>query len=357
VDLWDLTRLIVRRWYFTVPVLLVTLVGVLIASRTVQPDYSASGHLQLVPPATREESAAVKATRVHNPWLDLGVVQLGQAEILKVQDQRVLKELVAGGYSDNVVITIDYPTTYFSIEVIGTSPQQATNTVKKVMSLLSRDVEDEQKQIAGVSPEDFVTTIPLDHGDKVTVVKSKVIRVIIVGAGIGLLTTFAFTIGMDALLRRRARRQGGPAEQSAEAAGPLAGGPVNGTANGTAAVPVQRVNGDLGDAAAAAVRRASVPAAAASVPGTTASAPVPSSRTGKVFRSKASEAGETGPIVVAYHQTSERRPDDVEAIGPDGARYEVEVVSGPLQVPSDATIVLPLSHNDWAARDNGSKQR
>ena len=38
VDLWDLTRLLIRRWYVAVPMLLVSVAVVLVAGQSVKPD-------------------------------------------------------------------------------------------------------------------------------------------------------------------------------------------------------------------------------------------------------------------------------------------------------------------------------
>jgi hypothetical protein len=58
-----------------------------------------------------------------------------------------------------------------------------------------------------VAKVDMITTLALDHGEKVTVVTSKQKRVLIVSAGIGVLVTAGATIGIDALLRQRAQRR------------------------------------------------------------------------------------------------------------------------------------------------------
>jgi hypothetical protein len=408
VDLWDLTKLIVRRWYIAVPILLVTLTGVLFASKSVRPDYSATGHLQLVPPAHPTESDAVKATRVHNPWLDLGIQALGSATIIDVQDERTIKELKREGFSEHILVSIDYPATFISIEVVGQSPAQATGTVQKVQRLLTDDVKAKQQQF-GVVQEDMIGTLALDQGDKVTVVTSKIKRVLIVAAGMGMLITAAATIGIDAWLRRRARRK---AEKPATAA--VGGKPQRDDIDATTVMPAQRVNGTARErgrrAPERSVRSARVPAdpaqplatpaapvKAATSPANKASVVAAKSKRGNLFRSTAADpayddqptsvisaphagtephAGDGGepadgsrdPVVVEYHQTDEERPDETAAAAADDdagaaagagagpARERLDDASEPLSVPSDATIVLPLPNKPWAA-PGGNKRR
>jgi capsular polysaccharide biosynthesis protein len=214
VDLWDLARLLIRRWLFAVPMLLLSLVGVLMVSSTVAPDYSASGHLQLLPaPGDTDpnpgSSASKAPPRVHNPWADLGYQALGQAAIVKVEDDSVAKSLKAAGLSTNFTVTIEYGTSFFSIEAVGTSSAQASATVQQVMKVLTDLVEAEQTRF-GVLKQDQITTLALDKGETVKVVTSKKKRVLIVSAGIAVLVTAGSAIGLDALLRLRERRRARP---------------------------------------------------------------------------------------------------------------------------------------------------
>jgi hypothetical protein len=219
VDLWDITRLILRRWYFAVLPLSLTVIGVMYLNATVSPDYKATGHLQLVPPAHRDPEA-IRTGRAGNPWLDLGIQPMGKAAMIKVQDVRVVRQLTAEGYSSEIVITIDYPTTYLSIEVTGSTPAQATGTVKRVMELLIEDIRAEQEQFK-VAQDDSITTVQLDQGDNVVAVNGKVKRTVIGAAGAGLLLTAGFTIGLDALVRRRLRRgAGSPGDPAGASVGP-----------------------------------------------------------------------------------------------------------------------------------------
>jgi hypothetical protein len=400
VDLWDLTRLIIRRWYFAVPVLLVTLGAVLFASQSVKPDYKAVGHLQLIPPAHAPEPETAKNSRVHNPWLDLGIQALGQAAVLKVQDAKVISSLGAAGYSENVVVSIDYPATFFSIEVVGSSPEQTTGTVKQVMKLLSDDVRTNQQQY-GVSQEDMITTLALDQGDKVTVVTSKLKRVIIVGAGISVLITAGLTIGVDALLRRRARRRNA-AGAASEAPGQMRGRASRSDVDredtqATTVLPAQRVDGTSKgrSSASAGTTTPEVAARVGRAParpgkanrGRREPAQASDGQSGNVFRSKSAdrgaadgsagfdlpqvggggaEAGDSGRdlIVVQYqHDANERQPagtaESAKDQGQDKSKETTtEDGADSLPIPSDATIVLPLSHGDWATvRDSGSQRR
>jgi hypothetical protein len=199
-----MTKLLFRRWYFSLPMLLVTLVLVAIASVTVKPDYSAKGHVQLIPP-TGTTAADGEKNPIKNPWFDLGYEALGNATMIDVAKKSVLEKMVADGLSDNVTVTMEQ-VPLFEIEAVGDSPEQATATVQRVQKNIS-DAVLERQQTLRVAKSETITALELDDGTEVEVKKSKVMRVMIVAAGLGLLLTAGFTIGIDALIRFRRRRQ------------------------------------------------------------------------------------------------------------------------------------------------------
>jgi hypothetical protein len=206
VDIWDLTKLVVRRWYVFVPLLVASVLLVLTAGVSVKPDYSALGHIQLIPAAQSVDEAA-KAGRVANPWNSLGFAALGTAVNLKItQDENLRKDLIASGLTDSFTIVMDWDVTYFKIEAVGVTPEQATATAQRLMKAVADEVTAQQVQF-GVAKQDMITTLALDRGDKVTVVTSKRTRMLVVVAGVGLMVSVAGTIAVDALARRRQRRR------------------------------------------------------------------------------------------------------------------------------------------------------
>jgi len=199
-----MTKLLFRRWYFSLPMLLVTLVLVAVASVTVKPDYSAKGHVQLIPP-TGTTAADGEKNPIKNPWFDLGYEALGNATMIDVAKKAVLEKMVADGLSDNVTVTMEQ-VPLFEIEAVGDSPEQATATVQRVQKNIS-DAVLERQQTLRVAKSETINALDLDDGTEVEVKKSKIMRVMIVAAGLGLLLTAGFTIGLDALIRFRRRRQ------------------------------------------------------------------------------------------------------------------------------------------------------
>jgi capsular polysaccharide biosynthesis protein len=340
VDLWDLTKLLFRRWYIAVPLLVVSLAAVALTSRSLQPDYSASGHLQLIPPRAAAQQANGTTNRTPNPWMDLGYQALGQALIIKITDKNVLESLTKGGYSENFAITMDTRSPLLTIEVVAHNPTQATGTVRQVMQQLEDMVKSEQTQY-GVAQQDSITTLRLDDGSAVTTVTSKVKRVLIVAGGVALLFTTAFTIGIDAYLRRRKRRAEALTVDEAADQAVLAE-----TAPLRSSVGAPKLNGshkpaEVGARAGQSSAGADGTRSGQAGPINTAGPAKAPAAAGNVFRSASAHGEEPG------------RGEAADNGAENGRDAEIDLSA----VPPDATIILPLSHIQWPARDDESRWR
>jgi hypothetical protein len=208
VDFWDLTKLLFRRWYLTLPMLIFTAVLVMLTMDRVRPDYIATAHVQLVPPVVKPVLPGEASIDQRNPWIGLGVYTLGNAAMVTIQDEAVIQALEDSGRSTSYTLTLSQTSPLVTLEVIGSTQTQAAQTADELVRRYNDSVIALQRAY-GVAPADSITTRRLDLGDNLKTSDGKVKRALVAVAGAGLLLTVAFTIGMDALLRRRARRGAG----------------------------------------------------------------------------------------------------------------------------------------------------
>jgi capsular polysaccharide biosynthesis protein len=363
LDLWDLTRLLFRRWYFALPMLLASVATVFLTTQAVSPDYKAKGHLQVIPPpGASKPDDPTAPPRPRNPWLDLGCQVLGNAALLKVTDRPVLERLVNSGLTASVTITLSDRSPLLEIEAVGTSPAQATATVREVIRLLNEDIAAEQKPY-GVYPEDTITTLTLNDGGDVEVVTSKVKRVLVVGAGLGMLVTAAGTIGLDGLLRLRNRRRlgfdaRGLSSQTQNDANSGPTGPMprwqadNGPAQDTVLLPVLSLPAASGPSLRSRPTRATVSAPG---PGLQSAGSV-GAESGRGADDPAGVqrgAVDSSSVTVEYKQQADV-PQLAAEIPQAANNHHLDDALASGDEPLDATIVLPLSRADWPRRDRNS---
>ncbi len=218
MDFWDLTKLLYRRWFVSVPLILLTLGGTVAAAMLVKPDYVATSYVQLIPPSvsTREPEGKVKLKIIRNPWLDTGLNSLAKAALLTVQDTKVADQLDEAGFSDKYTITLDNQLPTLTFEVVGTSPQQAKLTTDELTKRFSASALALQRD-SNAPTEQLVDTLRLDQGDNITKSTSKTKRALVAIFGAGLLVSVGVTVAFDALLRRRGRRKADAAQSDGSA--------------------------------------------------------------------------------------------------------------------------------------------
>ncbi|GIJ27068.1 hypothetical protein Vqi01_22300 [Micromonospora qiuiae] len=206
MDFWDLTKLLVRRWYIAGPLLLLTVAATVLAAVKIEPNYVATSYVQLVPPSVTPKEDDGRAPRPRNPWLDLGLASLGKAAILTVQDQKVVEALKDAGYTDAFTLTLDQMLPIVTFEVIASTKEQATATTQELVRRFGESVTALQADY-GAAAEQTITTLRLTVGENVTESTSKVKRALVAIAGIGVLLTTALTVLLDAVIRRRRARR------------------------------------------------------------------------------------------------------------------------------------------------------
>jgi hypothetical protein len=208
LDFWDLTRLLWRRWYVSVPMLMIAIGATVYAEQTIKPDYVVTSYVQLIPPTAVEvDKDDPKAKpQPRNPWFDLGLGSLSKAAIITVQDQTVLDQLEASGHSINFTATFDTQMPVVTFEVIGDTESQATDSTEAIVDKFAASVNSLQNAY-GVTGSNSITTRRLDRGDNVKESTSKVKRALVAIGGAGILLSVGVTVAVDAWLRRRSRRK------------------------------------------------------------------------------------------------------------------------------------------------------
>jgi hypothetical protein len=325
MDLWDVTKLLARRWLISVPLLLVTLSSALWIGLTTDPDYKDTSHVTLLPPTVRRDPQAGTAQSV-NPWT---VETLIAAVITRLNSKAQHDALEAEGLSPIWEIGTDLRFhELVSIEVTAHSEQEARATTARLQQIATEEVVRQQERY-NLKQGEEITTIPFDTGENVVPSRSKVVRAMVVVVGIGSILTVAAVIAMDALLRRRDRRRTGTGR----------------------ARPAQLLVRQRTDEPTAPLQRS-----AEQVPQAPISTPIAIRTMSQPTSSKAGRSGTNGT-----NGTGNRSSDDTTVIATSANRNgERPAASQPVEptqadrmgVGEDATIVLPITNAPWTSSSN-----
>ena len=206
MDFWDLSKLLVRRWWAALPMLGLTFALMGLTYTTVKPNYNTTAYAVLVPPVSTVDKQGELTQVQRNVWLSQGLLALANAASVSVQDPSVPEEMQAGGFSSSFTISQNSASAVVTFTVTAKSAEQANATATELVRRYADSVKALQDQ-SRVAASDQITTSRL--GSAVGAVESSgnVKRALAAVGGAGLLMTAGATIGLDALLRRRARRR------------------------------------------------------------------------------------------------------------------------------------------------------
>lgn len=339
MDFWDVLKLMLRRWLIVLPMVLLTVGATVWTGMKVKPDYKATGHVTVLPPSVRMENPADGKKQTVNPWTEEA---LAEAVMIRLQRKDLHDQLAAEGYRGEWETSADGLQPVVTIEVIAPSAAEARRTTQRLIQVLDEEVQVRQEKYKLAAGEN-ITTVTLDDGDTIDTVTSKLKRALVVVAGVGLIFTVMLAVGVDAILRRRARNRMLRAEAMAVALEARLEGRAR-TVNGTPT------------AGASLIRSAS-----AQIDESEQTRPVAllGSSAGVARRDLDVKESRPSPrptpdnnaavttTIITNSATSNGTPSTGDGVTGSGSGPGKRTDHAPL--PEDATIVLPLSNAPWSA--------
>lgn len=201
MDLWDFVRLLVRRWYLTVPLLALAAAAALFAAQGVTPTYTASATGAFLDPAIVLQPDEV----VPNPWAQAGVETTAKAVVDSVADPITTDQVAAEGYARNYEITLPSRSVLFGILASAPTPEGATTTLDHVVDLMRQDLR--SKQAAYGVPDSQQVLIQMASGTSIVATRDSLKRVLLVVIGLGGILTGLIVFIVDSLVGHRARHR------------------------------------------------------------------------------------------------------------------------------------------------------
>jgi capsular polysaccharide biosynthesis protein len=333
VDFLDFTKLLVRRWWISVPLLVVTVGLTLYTYTSVKPNYSTNAYVVLVPPAPTDNKPGQLPQDQRNVWLSQGLDSLANAASISVTEPTAATNLADQGYG-SFTVTLSNGAAMVTFAVTGGSERQANATADELVRVYSASVKTLQDQ-AGAAPADQIQPKRLGAESAAVPSTGNVKRAAIAVFGAGLLTTAGITVAIDALYRRRARRH-----IDADLADRAGSGPALGPTGGLGgASPVSPAAGNPVPTRPSAARSDAVPTFHSLHAGTR-----PAAAGGRDTNGSTAEEVLSG------------WPRPAAGADPDEASEDAEpAATTATDVPTDVTVVLPLKI--WSGRDAETGRR
>lgn len=225
MDLWQLTLIVLRRWYVFLPLCGLAYLGVVEAGESVQTEYQAEATVLLVGPSQSLPFDPTKTVRT-NPYLQQGLTTTGQAMHAVMSSQDVRQAMIEEGGTGNYVVEASQRNPLLTVSITAASAEQASRTSTVFPALLTSEL-DKLQDNARAPVGQRVTVQSLTAGDSPLGVRTGLRKAQAVAAGLGLglaaAAALAFEALMIALRRRRAnaetRRRNG-AHADVDAGGP-----------------------------------------------------------------------------------------------------------------------------------------
>ncbi|MEV0611623.1 Wzz/FepE/Etk N-terminal domain-containing protein [Polymorphospora rubra] len=223
MDLFEILLVAVRRWYVSVPAVLVAILTAVAVGFVMQPEYKASATILLIPPTVnpndRRPAAASATPDERNPWLSLGEVGMAQAVQVSVTAPQARQLVEAAGGVSDYEVGHTVRSGLLTIDVAAPTPEQVGLTVDSVTTLISEEVVERQREY-DPGPGEAIGTQLLDSGTGVVTSRFHILRTQLIVGAVGLVLATVFVVSFHAVARRPSRSR---REQLAAAARPGAG--------------------------------------------------------------------------------------------------------------------------------------
>jgi hypothetical protein len=207
VDLWQITLIVLRRWYVFIPLCLLAYLGVQRASESVQTEYQTEATVLLVGPV---ESTPVidptKPVRV-NPYLSQGLTGTGQALQAVMTSQHARVGMAESGGSPAYEVVASNRNPLLTMTVTAPTAQMASETSKTFPKQMARELDRLQDE-AGAPRNQRVSVQALTVGDAPIGVRTGLRKAQAIAGGLGLGIAVGASLALEALLIAWRRRRG-----------------------------------------------------------------------------------------------------------------------------------------------------
>jgi hypothetical protein len=208
LDIWGAITVLVRRYYFSVPLVALSFVLAYTYTQNIKPEYHAYASVLLVGPTavvTKDVPQPV------NPYTALGSGTVSAAIELDMRTTETLNEISAAGNSLRFSVTNFTASTItlfpiLSIATIADTPRQAVSTANQIVTIIQAHLAARQKPYAPIANTQITAQVVSDaRGASTDATAKKKARYVAIG--VALVGSILLTLLGDAILKSRARKR------------------------------------------------------------------------------------------------------------------------------------------------------
>jgi hypothetical protein len=227
MDIWQILRITLRRWYIAAPLALLAIVASYAAAERVAVEYTSAASVLLVNPEPTDEASGpvdpglpaddedptalddpqdvtTEPPVAGNPWLSFSgsLNTAAQAIQLSVSSQDTRSQLEREGLSPTYAVTPDRRNPILVVEATADDPETTQRTLERVLALVSEDLDARQVS-AGAPTENRIRVEVLAMDTTPARATAAKLRVQILTLAIGLTVALLAAVGFDTITRQR----------------------------------------------------------------------------------------------------------------------------------------------------------
>lgn len=214
MDLWDVGRIVIKRWYVSVPVLVAALAMAVFMSGRIDPEYSTEasillvalgeGDVEVAPVVPDDPDSTLPALGSANPYLNFpsSLPTVAQATALAVSSDATRAEVAAAGFEPGYEVIVEARSPVLFVQVSSNDSDLAVATMDHVVGLIERDLEARQ-DAADVPEDERITAELLARSEQGVADQGGRSRVRLAVAGLGVLLAIGAAVAFDAAVTRR----------------------------------------------------------------------------------------------------------------------------------------------------------
>ena len=155
MDIWESAKIVVRRWYITVPILGIFLAAAFFLGGQIDPEYRASASMVILPRNTEEVVAfgAPGGPTSTNPLDYLGGQTTLTALQLTLDTDETREGLAAAGFSPAYTISVDTQDPLMLVEVLDRDAIVAQSTVDELVFRVQEELDALQAAVGAPASE------------------------------------------------------------------------------------------------------------------------------------------------------------------------------------------------------------